>query len=524
MAVLNQHLTRADWVFVQGIWDTIQTLWPEIKNLERRLVGVPPPEIERRQVVTPHGTFEGGYFPVAFMSGTNLGAKIRDSELMPGASENTTKATTGHGWTNARTKVTGKIQLGIHIISSHLDQVILDLTHREAIHAADKLLRQTEVKTVMREILGDEFSYERYWRPWLKHLARDTSNTESLQAHEMFARKLRINYTVFKLGLRASTLIMQIAGHFNAFGLLRREIPHAAKYWVNALFEAGGKGSLAKAKEVYNLILLRSEVMRSRVIVGDRDLRDTVRDTKKMEFLGKNVSSAKFGRWALSLIAKIQLIFVDVPIFLAAEAAGKEEMGMTEAQAVIFAEGLVRRSQGSGNSMDLSSVQQGGAQGNEWMKAMTMFFSYNNTQGNQVLDSLQGKKFNIKDTGAFLADYSFFAIWPAAYAMAVHSVGRGRAADEDEPLDAQVRRQLVTLLLGDTLGAIPFARDAWPIMAGRSPRMSFAYKMFLDDLADLGHSKDELDTMFDIIRLGALAKGLPGEQIIDLTERTLRGE
>jgi hypothetical protein len=61
-----ERLTAQDWTYVQGVWDTLETLWPDIAALQERVAGVPPPKVEAREVVTPHGTFRGGYFPLVY--------------------------------------------------------------------------------------------------------------------------------------------------------------------------------------------------------------------------------------------------------------------------------------------------------------------------------------------------------------------------------------------------------------------------------------------------------------------------
>ena len=41
-AVLDRHMTKADWDFTQGVWDLISKMRPEISARERRMTGVDP--------------------------------------------------------------------------------------------------------------------------------------------------------------------------------------------------------------------------------------------------------------------------------------------------------------------------------------------------------------------------------------------------------------------------------------------------------------------------------------------------
>lgn len=72
--VLNRYMKKGDWDLVQRIWTTIDTLWPEVKGLEERVSGVAPPKVEPRSVRTPHGTYEGGYYPVVYDPLRSFGA------------------------------------------------------------------------------------------------------------------------------------------------------------------------------------------------------------------------------------------------------------------------------------------------------------------------------------------------------------------------------------------------------------------------------------------------------------------
>jgi len=70
----NQHqvqaildtLTQEEWNFVQGIWDHINTYWPQIKEKELRVSGVAPVKVQPAAVQTRFGEYRGGYFPIKY--------------------------------------------------------------------------------------------------------------------------------------------------------------------------------------------------------------------------------------------------------------------------------------------------------------------------------------------------------------------------------------------------------------------------------------------------------------------------
>ncbi|HYA40484.1 MAG TPA: hypothetical protein VEF34_04240, partial [Syntrophobacteraceae bacterium] len=63
-AVLDRHMSRADWDFVQGVWDLIERMRPEIAARERRMTGVEPVWVDAATVYTPYGEYRGGYYPM----------------------------------------------------------------------------------------------------------------------------------------------------------------------------------------------------------------------------------------------------------------------------------------------------------------------------------------------------------------------------------------------------------------------------------------------------------------------------
>ncbi len=66
LRAINRGLGKEEMVFVQKTWDLIETLWPQIAAMERRVNGVAPDKVERSALVTRHGTFSGGYYPMVY--------------------------------------------------------------------------------------------------------------------------------------------------------------------------------------------------------------------------------------------------------------------------------------------------------------------------------------------------------------------------------------------------------------------------------------------------------------------------
>ena len=147
---------RADELsFVQGMWDTVNSLWPDIVNLQRRMSGLPPEKVEAREltVASKDGktvTLAGGYWPLVYDSKRSEVGETQDGadamRMMMGAGF--TKAFTPKGYQKARVETfEAPLQLDFaQVMSRHIDHVITDISHREAVRDINRILSDSEIK------------------------------------------------------------------------------------------------------------------------------------------------------------------------------------------------------------------------------------------------------------------------------------------------------------------------------------------------------------------------------------------
>jgi hypothetical protein len=492
-AVLDAHLDAKDWAFVQGTWDLIDSLWPEVAAMERRLSGVAPPKIEAQTVRTRHGDFRGGYFPVVYdPHRSQLGQKQESSQIVPNASEGFTRASTGHSHTRERTKVAGPLLLSPDVIATHMDQVILDLTHREALIDAQRVLARPGVDGAITKALGREFGFRDFWAPRLRAVARDTADTRGLAAWQRTARWVRQRGSIFKLGFRATTLIMQASGHSNGLRVIQ-QMGGSSADWMRGVWEGLGGGSPQRMRDTYAQVFDASPFMRDRARSGNQEIRELVRTQSKAGQIKSGV-----GAFALELIGQVQLRTVDMPIWLAAHRVAVNQ-GMTEARAVAAADAAVSKSQGGGTKLDQSAFEQ-----NDLLRLITPFYSYSNTVYNQL--------FRKGNFGAErMADYALFILAPGLYAAAIYALtSGGDVPDPDDPnYEKKVAKALIKAAVGDVAGSVPFIRDVWTVPLGERARGGHPLELFAREGADLLDPKDGTEFMFDVIRSAGLAAGIP---------------
>lgn len=410
-SVLAQ-LDARDWVFVQGIWDSIDTLWPDIRELHRELAGVTPGRVDATPFLTPTGVeMRGGYYPLHYSSRTSQKAYDReqDQAVQEMYAFNFVRATTRKGHTQARVGSAGQeVDLSLNVIARHVQDVVHDLTHRKAIFDTDKILHEPEVEETIKATIGDP-AYK-LLRPWLASIA-GSETVEPTGAIERVFRHLRHGTTVMNMGLKLTTMLVQPLG------------------WTQTVVEIGVKDASKGVAQFYQnplkrseFILERSAFMRSRKQSFDRDVRDIVNKISKSTV---GTVSDKITTFSLMGIQYFDLA-VAMPSWLGAYGKGMRDFDNNETRAIAYADSIVRTSQGSGAPKDLANIQRG----NEYKKLFTMFYSYFSTLYNLQFQSVKRTK-TAKDLPRLFLDTMLLWFIPAV----LGDYMLGRAPDEDEEED-----------------------------------------------------------------------------------------
>jgi hypothetical protein len=355
MAVLEANLTAEEWQFVQGTWDLVNTLWPEIEALEKRVNGIAPEQVLPRAFMLSDGTeMRGGYYPVVYDPMRNYRTEalegVETSKLFGNSYQ---RATTRQGFTKERTDVQRPIHLTLSVLNRHLTEVIHDLTHREAIMQADRFLSDRRVVEAVDNALGREI--RKQFRPWLSHIANEWAiDRRGLDGVEAIAKRMRTSATILGMGFRLSTILAQTAGYA---GVAER----IGTRWL-------GSGLKSVARDpvgTYDFVMERSKEVRFRMGTMERDMNANMR-----ELQGRSGLLANVRRFAFHGIGYMDRAVV-IPSWIGAYNKGMRD-GMSEDEAAFFADKVIRESQGAGGAKDLTAVQRG----NEFMRLATMFYSY----------------------------------------------------------------------------------------------------------------------------------------------------
>jgi len=447
LRMLNRELAPEEWLYVQSVWDTVNKLWPQIAELERRVNGIAPDKVAARPIETSAGTLAGGYFPVVYDPSRNL----RSEELSARSTDQLflnsySRATTSQGFTKARTDVERPIHLSLDVITRHIAEVIHDITHREAIIQADKFLGSARIAKAVDETLGPEV--RRQFRPWLQHIANEWAyDRAGLAGFDKFLRGLRRNSTFVGMGYRISTMLVQAAGYTNSFERV------GAKWVLHGL-----NLFLRSPRRTTDFVLATSLEVRDRLESLDRDISDRAK-----AMAGKSGVLEMVNRYAFAGIGYMDRTVV-VPTWLGAYNRALAE-GLEEREAVFRADSAVRESQGAGAAKDLAAVQVGKGASGETMKLLTMFYSFQSAQYNRfvtmgwdIADSVRERRVDL------VPEIAARAWWMIAVAPVLSALLSGQTPDtEDEEGWAEWSLKLSLFNLS---GPIPVVRDAAPVLYG----------------------------------------------------------
>lgn len=407
------NLKKKDWQLVQDIWNIIDSLWPQSRDLHKDITGIAPPKVEATSVETKHGTFKGGYYPLKYDADQNYFAfrnkeKESTQELF---GSNFIRPATKTGHLQERVGSAGQqVLLDLSVATEHVVNAVHDITHRKALIDVDRLVNNNRVRDAIERAAGKEMY--RQLRPWLVSIAGEKRQISNFW--EAIIGRARAGATVVNMAWKITTAIVQPLGYLQSVDLI------GEKYAMKGL-EFYGRNPL-KMKKSVEFVMERSIMMQNRQRTYDRDVRDVI---KKTSLKGPTFEIQQSFFYFIGLLD----MGVSVPTWLGAYSKAMDGAvdgikAGDELKAIDFADKTVRMSQSAGGAKDLASIQRG----SEYSRAFTMFYSYFNVLYNLMRRRLQITK-GVQDMPRFAA--SMLYLWFAPAILSELVAGRG-PDDEDE--------------------------------------------------------------------------------------------
>lgn len=498
--ILDQ-LTQEEWTFVQQTWDLLDSMYPRINDTHEALTGKGLVRVEPSPVQTKYGVLRGGYFPLKFDREVSIradeNAAAQDAQAIMGPK--VSKPATLHG--HRKERVGGKMlpELNFSVISDHILQATHDAVYAPAVRDALKVLRDGDIRRAIVETHGESSYYE--LMAWLKHVANPRRPITSW--HEKAMRSVRFNTTTALLGASWSIMVAQPISF--------TQTVHALGGGATAMkrMAQGFVALVSSPLETVDEIKKKSAQMRARATAWNRELMDMMGDLRPE-------SGPLKRHWTkLRELAMYPITIGDYvgafPSWLAAEQHAILDLGMTEEQAVAYADKIVRETQPASSPKDLAGIQRGG----EYMKALTMFYGFFSVFYNRMYNT-HAALFQRERLDVGFTDLAKAWIWMVLVPPLIMRLFKKGEPPDEEYLSGGYWKDLAGYLSGQ----FPIVRDfSNYVLTGFDYSMSPVESYFTTPgrlLRELGKGSDaDAEKLAELtFKSGAFVAGLPYRQAL----------
>lgn len=424
--MIHDNAKPEDWKFVQEMWDIFAGWQDKIGTVYHNLSGLVPEWVKPEPIDTPHGRFEGGYFPIIYDSHYSDINRIRESKGDVLDPKNYIRATTGNGFARERTGYIDRVEFQntVDALPTRMQQVMHDISYRAAVVQANKIIQDREIRGLIRKHYGAE--YEAQLKPWLQDIANHYNQNEAaLSFMNTVLKKARMNLSAHALGLNLKVIGSPDVGTLNPAAIARTLSNYTASVDL----------AWSKSKEIPHSYRNM-----------DRDFRERLDNLIVKN--GWDSFQATAVRWAFIPLVKVSqgfriVTFVD-------EYKKSIAKGMNDADASAFADQQVRLRHGATGIPDLPAAMRG----SEGMKMATMFYGFFNAMYNWQ----RRAKGDVK-----AGDYkqALNTLYGAVVIPAIFGALLFNKPDKDDRIDKPLSwgKQAGKAVGLQVVGTIPFARD-----------------------------------------------------------------
>lgn len=378
LTYLGENLTVADIQYVQDMIDAANMYWEEFSALEKRTKGFAPKKVEALpvEITLADGTsvvFKGGYFPLirdGEFGSKPQGQDVIVSDTEPNQGRNIRTLATGNGNLKERVNASYPIDLTRGAEFYVMQNGIHDLCWRETLTGFRRILNDESMYTMLKEKLGP--AQMRVFREMLEKAAQPfkmpgTSEGENLlnDAAGWLRRK-----TVAVAIMGNIKTMLQNGGNLLLYGRSVEGFGYADTFAAMANWGKNWQSGDGE-KGLRAFVTSKSVFMRERTENPDITLRE-IKDEDNLNPIEKKAMD-----WGGKAMAYTDN-FTAMPVWAQAYMK-KINAGVTEQEAVDFADAVIRRTLGSSRLTDVSSLQRGG----NLAKLFMMFQGFFNTQYNQ---------------------------------------------------------------------------------------------------------------------------------------------
>lgn len=358
-------LNKADYDFIQSVWDLFDSLKPAAQKAHKEMYGHYFSTITTREIVTPWGTYRGGYAPAIVDPFVSEDAAIRkEREDAQTINNSYMFPTAGRGFTKARVeRYAAPLAIDLRMVPQHINKV-LRFTHIEPrVKDVGRLIRDPEFREVLRDL--DPTVGQNMLAPWLQRSAQQIVETpDKSWAGWKLWKELRTRSGINIMSANVINTLQQFTGI--SIGAVKVR----PKYLRNSLWNY-----MKNPKMVSDSVHDKSEFMRTRMSTQIMEIQNTIEDLITNQ--GKYEKAIEFAKRHAYFMQQGTQNVVDMVVWPAAYDQSIAR-GNDDKQAVRDADAAVRLTQGDFSPENISNLESG----NAFARAFLMFYSYFNMQAN----------------------------------------------------------------------------------------------------------------------------------------------
>lgn len=336
-------LSKTDWKNIQKIWNLMEHCRHASSDLEERITGVRPKDVEPCTIRTPFGDFKGGYFPVIINN--EKSGVIEDREIRHAIDYALDipqfKSIAIRGLLKSRQSSGQSVMFDdLNVIKKYFADFVTDINYREAKIDMARLLKNEELAKAVQSKIGKN-GYSNLQK-WISDAGICKKPFNTLARLMDILRMNAINFSMSDIKIMATECfdLGQTAIKVGGF--------NTAEWTMNYIASLGTK----KFKEYGEFILSKSQFMRHWAKESNRIFKDYYAQNFGIGTNG-GITNKK-AEFFLEGIQKIDFLMGSISWRAGYEKALLE--GKTEAQAVSYADGIMRSMYKS--KMGQSSIQK----------------------------------------------------------------------------------------------------------------------------------------------------------------------
>ena len=436
-------LTKADFDFAQGVWDLLEETKPLAQATHRKVFGRYFAEITADPVVTPFGTYAGGYVPAIYDQFFVGDAAVRAQQEQVEANDSTMFPSPASGFTKGRVEYNEVLELNLQLLPMHIDRVLKFAHLASPVRDVLRILRDKEFARGLEQV--DPTAQSDMLLPWLQRASRqiveEPSKGQAGRLADQFFRGVRNRSG---MGLMFANLV-NVAQQFTGFPLVLLRVKPQYVGAALARYVANPARMTKAARGASLMMVERGDNQMSAMYNAIEQIID------KKNLYGRTVDW--FGRHTYFLQQAVQNV-MDVIVWT----GGYDQAlanGATEAEAARQGDAAVRETQGSVFSEDISRIETGPA----WARTFTHMYSYFSMWGNLLGGEVETTMREVglrKGAGRLMFVYMIGFLAPAITAQLVADALRGQLP-EDEEDDGYLDNWLSWFFMTQAKTAIAFA-------------------------------------------------------------------